>query len=137
VVNAAPTNSPTDRDECENSFLFRYRGKSSKTCDSYVAIDPATRCRKFVDSNLFLVSPEEDPDAKRIKFHCPATCRKRCKNADRPSASSSASSSAPSSASPSASPSSSPSTSPSLSPFPTTVRFIFHGKLRTSSQSIR
>jgi hypothetical protein len=24
-----------------------------------------------------------------------------------------------------------------LSPFPTTVRFIFHGKLRTSSQSIR
>ena len=46
------------------------------TCDSYVAEKPNKRCRK-----------EQPGTDKKLKFFCPATCRRKCKRTDSPTAS--------------------------------------------------
>ena len=57
-----------DRGECENSQQFRFEGDSLRTCDSYVAEKPIKRC----------VKKQPGTDGKRVKFFCPATCKKKC-----------------------------------------------------------
>jgi hypothetical protein len=70
----APTASPTDRGECQNSVDFGYEGNATRTCDAYVALKPRKRCKK----------EQPGTGGKRLRYFCPATCKDRCKNTDAP-----------------------------------------------------
>jgi len=98
----SPTSSPTvKRGPCENSDSFRFEGDATQTCDSYVAEKARKRCKKF----------QSGTDIK-LKFFCPATCKRKCKKTDPPTAAPTAS------LDPSSAPSLEPSTSPSVSSYP-------------------
>ena len=64
----------TPRGKCENLKTFRFQGNMN-ACDSYVAVKPVKRCRKNVEGKKNKVTGR----LKKVKFFCPATCRKKCK----------------------------------------------------------
>jgi hypothetical protein len=119
----APTASPTDRGECQNSVDFGYEGNVTRTCDAFVAVHPLKRCKK----------EQPGTGGKRVRYFCPATCKDRCKITDSPTHSAFPTSSPTSgptesfkpssvpSLDPSSSPSSSPSSAPSSSFYPSSA----------------
>ncbi|OEU06656.1 hypothetical protein FRACYDRAFT_254210 [Fragilariopsis cylindrus CCMP1102] len=62
------------RGKCENLKTFRFQGNSN-ACDSYVAEKPVKRCKKDVEGKKDKVTGK----LKKVKFFCPATCKKKCK----------------------------------------------------------
>jgi len=69
-----PSTCKTKCGTCENSASFRYKGNSSRTCESYVAEKPKKRCRK-----------KQPGTKKKLRFFCPSTCKRSCKHTDSPS----------------------------------------------------
>ncbi|OEU07947.1 hypothetical protein FRACYDRAFT_250598 [Fragilariopsis cylindrus CCMP1102] len=65
----------TPRGKCENLKTFRFQGRQKFTCDLYVAVKPVKRCQKDVLGK----KDEVNGKLKKIKFFCPATCKKKCK----------------------------------------------------------
>ena len=107
----SPTSSPTfTRGDCENLDSFQFEGNAHRTCDSYVAKKPNKRCKK---KQLVLGTKI------KLKFFCPATCKRKCKNIDSPTATPTATPTLSPSASPTASPSISASSAPS--PIPSVI----------------
>ena len=66
----------TPRGECENSKTFRFQGNRKFTCDLYVAVKPVKRCRKNVQGKNDNVTGK----LKKVRFFCPATCKRKCKS---------------------------------------------------------
>ena len=62
------------RGKCENVKTFRLQGQKL-TCDLYVAVKPRKRCKKKVQGKKNKVTGK----LKKVKFFCPATCKKKCK----------------------------------------------------------
>ncbi|OEU10386.1 hypothetical protein FRACYDRAFT_247439 [Fragilariopsis cylindrus CCMP1102] len=64
----------TPRGKCENLKTFRFKDKKKFTCDLFVAEKPNKRCKKKVKGTKDKVSGK----FKKVKFFCPATCKKKC-----------------------------------------------------------
>ena len=61
---------------CENSDAFRFEDNLEFTCDLYIAKKPKKRCKKKVQGT----KDEGTGKLKKVKFFCPATCKKNCKD---------------------------------------------------------
>ena len=62
------------RGKCEDLITFKFQGNPEFTCDLYVAEKPFKRCKKEVEG-----TEDENGKLKKIRFFCPATCKRKCK----------------------------------------------------------
>ena len=99
VPTDAPSFSPTDRRDCQDSTTFAFEGDKTKDC-SWAAEKKIIRCSK------------KDTSGEKVKDLCPSVCKTKCQNTSSPTLSPTSSSF------PTASPTASPTetTDPTKSP---------------------